>query len=341
MNEIRTASFSWNCIADFELDDRLSRHLQHEVRSLCRLCAASGKGKHHLLVGLRRDPDSGRCRVALTLRHSGFVFAASDQDVDAVAAFEAASEKLEQAVKRLHRFQGERKTQAQTVLPEPVERADRSAPRDASDVLKELAADYLKRLRRYARRRLRTESILHPDWPVAAISDGDVVDEAIVRIARLAPEALPFGAFWPKAMECCEDALRKELEEVKQSATSMVSLETELPDDLDWDSGYEPERPYEIIDRILYPPEEELEDATPDQRAAAPSTIAEYEDFVAYLHQQTKDWPERERRIIDLYCFEGFTAREIASYEGADESEILPVIKRRLRELQEITLKAD
>ncbi|MGJ3241708.1 MAG: hypothetical protein ACFE0O_01950 [Opitutales bacterium] len=338
MNRARTTTFTWNVVANEELSQPFRHEIEHEVRRLCDFSTRLDRGKHHLLIMIRFTP-AGEYEVELVLRHGRFLSFSRNRALPLRSAFEGAAARLEKIFKRRRRYP-QQKDQPDETRPEeavhPVERTDRQAPRTPRELLAETLADYLQRLRRHVRRRLRTEALARPDIPVAALSDGDVVDEAIRRMLRMHPQEIPFGAFWPWAIQTCDAVLDEMISEAERVATSTVSLDEDLASVDEEDPGFDIERPLHIIDRMLFPPEEELEDATPDERTAAPSTQAEFEDFIRFLHQNLADWPDRQRRVVERYCFGGLHPEEIAASEGIDEAAVNRILNEsfpRLRQL--------
>jgi len=337
MKPARTTIFSWNLVANTPTSDRLRNRIEHEVRRICGFSTSHDKGKHHLLIGLRLTAEGGY-EVELLLRHGRFLSHARQLGDQAETAFESAAAKLEEVFKRRRRFPLRSVAPMAPARPvvEPVLRTDPHAPKTPREVLGEMLGDYVRRLRRFVRRRLRTEAVANPETPVAAISDGDVVDEAVGRMLRVHPSEIPFGAFWPWAIQTCNEVLAEYAEEAARSAASSVSLDEDLPAGDDGDPGFDIEQPFYIIERMLYPPEEELEDATADARAAAPSTAAEYEEFIRLFHQVLARWPDFRKRVVESYCFEGLHPSEISAIEGVDEAEIIETLNQSLAALRRV-----
>lgn len=336
MSKKRTPQFSWNCVAGFKLDDRLDHHIRHEANRICQLCCGKRQGKHQFLVNMQQSGEDS-FNAILTCRNGGFIFCTSDTANNAIDAFEAAAAKLEEQLKRPYRFSKKGKTLCHPRLIEPTERFDSRAPQNAQDVLGEMLKDYLLRLQRFVRRRLRSEALVHPDWPVANISDGEIVDETALRVATRHPSVIPWGAFWPWVIEICEQVLQEFLSESRKASQSSISLDADLPEEEeDWDPGYDVEHPYYIIERMLNPVEEELVDATPDEKSAAPSSIAEYQDFVTYLNSVMADWPEPHKKIVELHAFENLQPHEIAFLIKKEESEILSILNETMPKVRQI-----
>lgn len=331
MDNKRSVSFFWSLAADFEPDAGLQHHVELAAGRLARLCERAGSAKNQLLASFQRQAH-GRFEAALTLRHRWFLFFCSEQALSPVDAFEAACVKLEETVERLGRFQRKPSTGEPV---RPFKRTGAKAPSQPEDLLKEMAADFSHRLRRTVRRRLRTEAIIHPDWPIGEISDGDVVDETIARLLISHPKDIPFGAFWPWALGVCEDVLDECLEELQRIAETTVSLEESLAEEDGIDDGYDIEHPWHILQRVLEPSEAELGDATPDERDRAPSTVAEYHDFVRCLHETMAGWPRKERQVAEYYCFEGMTPQEIGRLQKRPQESVVRTLKHILPRLRE------
>ncbi len=343
-------SFPWSLSADFQTDEQTRQRARHAAERLARLTAsASGRRvKRRLLLCLHRAAAQDYLAEA-TLRSGDLLFHAEGRGAVLSVALETALAALERNLKRHFRSAGGpsgptaeapktlRSRVSDLIPPVEEEAPGAGVPKTPSDVLEEATMDHLRRLRRFARRRLRTEAIIHPDWPIGEISDGDIVDETVSRLLRKHPRDIPYGAFWSWAIRVCEEVIEEQLGELRRSAELTISLEesANAADDADEDDGYDVEHPFYILQRILEPFESELEDATPDERAAAPSTIAEYDDFVGYLHERIASWPLEKRQLVELYCFEGMDPREIADLQGRTQAEVLGELNAILPQLRE------
>ena len=131
--------------------------------------------------------------------------------------------------------------------------------------------------------------------------------------------------------------LRRQRRALKQAKAEVVSLEElkVLPDDAEKASGYDAERPLDIIEQELEPPVVKTEGLLPDLHAVPPDEIAAEKDLLEHLQTAVQSWPRAEREIFELYFIEGFDPDEIAMVTRQTlktVQENISSIQNRLRE---------
>jgi RNA polymerase sigma factor (sigma-70 family) len=175
------------------------------------------------------------------------------------------------------------------------------------------------------------------DIPKGALDARDIVDEA-ARQALTQASRKPHKMNWLVWFYFLIHAeLRRQRRALKQAKAEVVSLEElkVLPDDAEKASGYDAERPLDIIEQELEPPVVKTEGLLPDLHAVPPDEIAAEKDLLEHLQTAVQSWPRAEREIFELYFIEGFDPDEIAMVTRQTlkiVQENISSIQNRLRE---------
>jgi ribosomal subunit interface protein len=322
----------WNFVTkNLQGSELLHKKLQEKITKLEKHLIHFPSDAVHLQVVLERHPKKPLHTAALTLRVPSNILHSEKSSPDVISAFDNAVkallrelQSLKADLRRERFWKGkERRKQLRQLkttgfAAEPM--AEGSGPQRFEDVIRELLQEHYAELLRHVRRHIRHDEMAG-DIPKGALDARDIVDEA-------ARQALTQASRKPHKMNwlvwfyfLIHPELRRQRRALKQAKAEVVSLEElkVLPDDAEKASGYDAERPLDIIEQELEPPDE----------------IAAEKDLLEHLQTAVQSWPRAEREIFELYFIEGFDPDEIAMVTRQTlktVQENISSIQNRLRE---------
>ena len=338
----------WNFVTkNLQGSELLHKKLQEKITKLEKHLIHFPSDAVHLQVVLERHPKKPLHTAALTLRVPSNILHSEKSSPDVISAFDNAVKALlrelqslkadlrrERFWKRKERRKQLRQLKTTGFAAEPM--AEGSGPQRFEDVIRELLQEHYAELLRHVRRHIRHDEMAG-DIPKGALDARDIVDEA-ARQALTQASRKPHKMNWLVWFYFLIHAeLRRQRRALKQAKAEVVSLEElkVLPDDAEKASGYDAERPLDIIEQELEPPVVKTEGLLPDLHAVPPDEIAAEKDLLEHLQTAVQSWPRAEREIFELYFIEGFDPDEIAMVTRQTlkiVQENISSIQNRLRE---------
>ncbi|MGC8828846.1 MAG: ribosome hibernation-promoting factor, HPF/YfiA family [Verrucomicrobiia bacterium] len=315
----------WNIVAkNFDITQYLQKKIHHKISKLERYLKNFPPDTVHLHIRLERNPKNEQYVSALTLRVPSNIIHSEKRGKDMVKVFNDAVDAMFKELnslkselrreiywKRKDRREQLRELKALGFAAQPQNVGE--GPQNEQDVINDFVKQHYSKLVRHARRHIRTDE-LTGDIPSGFIDARAVVDQAISRAVAEAdkkPEKMNWLLWIYKQIH---DELRRRRSEFINKQQNEVSVEETVADKENSEilSGYDVEKPLDVVGEQLQPSVAKVEEIIPDRRELTPDKAVETKELLENLQSAIQTWDRTERDVFELYFVEGFEPFEIA-----------------------------